>query len=83
MGPVVSSVGLALDVKEIVENTTPIGATKIIAGRVVTQCLPPELLIGGKCVMLIGGVIASVSTGGNPMVVSGTITAARSIIKNS
>lgn len=33
VGPVVSGVGLALDVKDIVETATPVGAAKVIAGR--------------------------------------------------
>ena len=41
VGPVVSSVGLAFDIKDIVEGATPIGAVKIIAGRVVNECTPP------------------------------------------
>ena len=81
VGPVVSGVGLALDVKDIVDSATPVGAVKIIAGRLVTECTPPELLIAGKCVMFIGGVVASVSSGGNPLVISGTVSAARSIVR--
>ena len=81
VGPVVSGVGLALDVKDIVETATPVGAAKIIAGRLVKECTPPELLIAGKCVMLAGGIVASVATGGNPLVVSGTLSAARSIVR--
>jgi len=72
VGPVVSGVGLALDVKDIVETATPVGAAKIIAGRLVNECTPPELLIAGKCVMLAGG---------NPLVISGTVSAARSIVR--
>lgn len=82
VGPVISSAGLVLDVKEIVESATPVGAAKIIIGRVVNECTPPEIFIAGKCVMFVGGVIATVSSGGNPLVLSGTIPAARSIIKN-
>jgi len=37
VGPVVSSVGLVLDVKDIVDNATPVGAVKIIAGRFVKK----------------------------------------------
>ena len=37
VGPVVSGVGLALDVKDIVETATPVGAAKIIAGRLVNR----------------------------------------------
>lgn len=59
----------------------PVGAAKIIAGRLINECTPPELLIGGKCVMLAGGIVASVATGGNTLVVSGTISAARSILR--
>ena len=79
--PVVSGVKLAPDVKDIVETTTPVGATKIIVGRLVNDCTPPELLIAGKCVMLAGGIVASVATGGNPLIISGTVSAARSIIR--
>lgn len=50
IGPAVGAVGLALDVKEIAESTTPVGA-------------------------------ATVYTGGNPMVVGGTVSAFRSMIK--
>ena len=82
VGPVISSAGLVLDVKEIVDNATPVGAAKIIAGRVINECTPPELLIAGKCVMLAEGIVASVATGGNPLILSGTLSAARSIIKN-
>ena len=43
VGPVVSGVGLALDVKDIVESATPIGAAKIIAGRLINECTPPRI----------------------------------------
>lgn len=82
IGPVVSTVGLAIDIKDIVESSTPIGAAKIIGGRFLSECTPPELFIAGKCLMLAGGLIASVASGGNPLVVSGTVSAARSIIKS-
>ena len=81
VGPVISSVGPALDIKDIVESTTPVGAAKVLAGRVINECTPPELLIAGKCVMLAGGIIASVATGGNPLILSGTLSAARAIIR--
>ena len=83
IGPVISTVGLVIDVKDIIEVSTPMGATKTIGGRFLKECSPPELFIAGKCIMLIGGVIASVGSGGNPLVVSGTITAARSIVKDT
>ena len=57
VGPVIQGVGLAMDAKEIIESSTPIGATKIIAGRFIKECTPPEIFIAGKCVMFVGGVI--------------------------
>ena len=81
VGPVISAVGLAIDIKDIVETTTPMGAAKKIGGRFLKECTPPEVFLAGKCVMLVGGMIASVGSGGNPLLVSGTISAARSIIK--
>lgn len=82
VGPIFSTIGLAIDVKDIVESSTPMGAAKTIGGRFLNECTPPELLIAGKCVMLIGGVIASLGSGGNPLIVSGTLSAARSIVKD-
>lgn len=82
MGPVIQGVGIALDAKEIIENSTPLGAAKIISGRFIKECSPPEIFIAEKCVMFLESVITSVSTGGNPLLVSGTMSAARSIIKD-
>ena len=81
-GPIFSALGLAVDVMEIIEVNTPAGATKVIVARLVNECTPPELLIAGKCVMLTGGIVATVATGGNPLVVSGTVSAARSIVRD-
>ena len=39
VGPVISGVSLALGVKEIVENSTPIGAVKTIAKRFAKEYL--------------------------------------------
>ena len=81
VGPLIGGIGLAMDLKDIAENATPLGVVKTVGGRLLKECTPPEVFIAGKCVMLAGGVIASISTGGNPVIVSGTIGAARSIIK--
>ena len=81
IGTAISGLGLALDVKEIIETTTPVGAAKIIVGRFAAECTPPELLIAGKCVMLTSGIVATVVTGGNPLVLGGTLSAARSIVR--
>ena len=83
VGPIVSTVGLGFDVKDIFESTTPIGAAKIIGGRILKECTPPELLIGGKFIMFAGGLIATYATGGNPIILSGTISDARSLVRNS
>jgi len=80
---VISTVGLAIDVKDIVENSTPIGAAKTIGNRLLKECTPAELFLAGKCVMLVGGVIASFGSGGNPLVVSGTMSALRSIVRDT
>jgi hypothetical protein len=69
IGPVISAVGLAMDIKDIAESSTPIGAAKTIGGRFLKECTPPELLIAGRCVMLIGGVVASIGSGGNRLLV--------------
>ena len=82
VGPAISRVGLALDVKEIIETATPVDAVKFVVGRFVTECTPPELLIADKCMMLAGSIVATVATGGNPMVVSRTVSTARSIVRS-
>jgi hypothetical protein len=82
VGPVIQGVGVACDVKEIVEQSTPVGAAKIIIGRVTKECTPPEIFIAGKCVMVVGGVITSLGIGGDPLVVSSTVGSLRSMIKD-
>ena len=82
VGSAAQGVGIILDAKEIIDNSIPLGAVKILGSRVAKACVPPELYIRGKCVMLVGGVIATISTVGNPIVLSGTMSAFRSIIKD-
>jgi len=82
VGPVVSATCLVFDVKEIVQDATPLGASKIIVSRFIKECTPPELFIAGKCLILTGGIIATLATSGNPLIVSTTINAARSIVKD-
>lgn len=82
VGPVIQGVGIALDTRQVIESSTSLGAVKIIAGRFVKECSSSEIFIAGKCVMFVGGLVASVSTVGNLLVVSGTMSAARSIIKD-
>ena len=82
VGPTIGAVGIALDIKDIAEGSTPLGVAKIVGGRLYDECTPPELWLTGKCLMVTGGVIASVYTGGNPLVLGGTFSAFRAIIKN-
>ena len=82
IGPVVTTAGLVMDVKNIVESSTPAGAAKMIGKRFLKECTPPEIFFAGKCIMLIGGVVASVVSAGNPIILSSTLSAARSIIKD-
>ena len=81
VGPVTSGVELVLNVKDVIENATPVSTAKIIVGRFLNECTPPELLIADKCIMLTGGIIATVATGDNPLVLSGIVSAARSIVR--
>lgn len=37
IGPVISGVGLTLDVKDIVESSTSLGVAKIIGGRLLKE----------------------------------------------
>ena len=83
VGSAAQGVGIILDAKEIIDNSIPLlGAVKILGSRVAKVCVTPELYIRGKCVMLVGGVIATVSTVSNPIVLSSTMSAFRSIIKD-
>jgi len=82
IGPVISVGSIVLDIKDIVDNATLLGVAKIIGGRFVKKCTPTELLIAGKYVMLAGSSIASVASAGNPFILSGNVSAARSIIRD-
>jgi len=64
VGPVIQSVSVGMDAQEISGNFRPLGAAKVIGGRVMKCFTPPALFLVGKCLRLVGGVIASVSTGG-------------------
>lgn len=50
VGPLVNGVGLAMDIKGILENGTPVGAAKTIGVRFLKECTPPEIFLAGKCV---------------------------------
>ena len=82
LGPVIQGVGIALTTKEIIENSTPLGAVKIISGSFLKECTRLEVFIAGKYVMFLGGVLGSFRIDGNPRVVSGTMSSSRSIVKD-
>ena len=44
-----------------------IPAVKIIAVRLINECIPSKLLIALKCIMLTEGIIAPVATSVNPL----------------
>ena len=68
VGPVVQSVGLVFDANDIIQNvTSPMNATKIIVKRFGKECLPPSVYLSGKCIMLVGGLIASCGSP-NPLI---------------
>ena len=80
IGPLISGLGLALDVKNVIEDATPMEAAKIIARRFVKECTPPELFIAGK--FIAGDIVASISTSGDPLVIYITGSADRSSVKD-
>ena len=57
----------------------PLGAEKSIGGDFLKKCTLLELLIAGKCIMLA---IALVASAGNPLILSGIVSATRSIIRD-
>lgn len=63
-------------------DSTIIVGLKKIALQILKDCTPPEVYMSGKYVMFISGLIASVSTGGNLLVIEDTLLAAHSIIQD-
>lgn len=58
------------------------GALTLDIGRLCTTPISAAKIIAGKCVIFLSGVVASASTCGNPLFISGTMSVARSIIKD-
>lgn len=81
VGPVIQNVGIAIDAKKIIENSTPLGAVKIISVRFVKECTPLKIFITRKCVMFAGSVVASVTSGGNSLILISNLASFRFIIK--
>lgn len=79
MGPIIQ--GVALDTKEIIESSTPLDVARIVLGRFIKECPPPETFVFEKCVQFLGTIVVSISTGGNLLFVSGVMSAPGSIIK--
>lgn len=52
IGPIVGGVGVASDVIDIAQSSTPLGAAKKIGSRLIQQCTPPEIYLTGKCLWL-------------------------------
>ena len=81
VGPIIESEGIALDIKDIVESSTSVGAVKTILTRGLQKCTPPEFYFGEKCAMPAGVLIASIATGVNPIVLGRLLSADRSIVR--
>ncbi len=45
IGPIFQGVGVAMDLGEILEDSTPLGAAKIVASRLAKECTPPEIFL--------------------------------------
>ena len=82
VSPITSTIGISLDIKEILESSTsPFATLKFVGKRFTHECTPPELFIVGKCLMVASGVAASFYSGGNPLIVKAAISSLRALIK--
>ena len=70
-----------MDVKEILENYPPFGATKIIKGKLSKEYIFSGIFISGKSVMVLVDIITSISSYEKALGVSGTLFAVRPKIK--
>ncbi len=60
--------------------TTPSGAVMTAAKGIVIDCTPPIIKYPALCAALAGCCLASVATGGNPLVISATVTIGEAIV---
>ena len=82
VAPITSTIGISLDVKEILESSSsPFAGLKFVGKRFAYKCKPPELFLAGKYLMVASGVAASFYSVGNPLIVSAAISSLRALIK--
>jgi hypothetical protein len=82
--PVIGSCyGFAITAVKVYNSSTPSGAIKTAVKGVVLDCTPPVIKYPALCAALVGCCIASVTTGGNPLAVSATVTIGEAIVECS
>lgn len=81
--PIMNTMGLGMDTKEIVASATFLEGVKIVGSRFASACTPPNLYYGGTCIMFVSGAFATITSGGNLILLTGTLTAARAIIRTT
>lgn len=82
--PVIGSCyGFATTAIKVYNTTTPAGAIKTAAKGVLIDCTPPAIKYPVLCATLIACGVASFVTGGNPLVVSATVTIGEAIVESA
>lgn len=82
--PVIGSCyGFATTAIKVYNSTTPSRAVKAAVKGLVLDCTPPAIKYPVLCAALAGCCVASVATGGNPLVVSATVTIGEAIVESS
>ena len=68
---------------KVYNSTTPTGAIKTAVKGIVLDCTPPVIKYPALCAALLGCCIAGLATGGNPLVISATVTIGEAIVECS
>ena len=80
--PIVGSAyGLVMTSMDVYTSTSPIEAVEKGLVGVFVNCTPPVIKYPVLCGYLFGSAVVTVSTGGNPVAITGTINAMRLIIQ--
>ena len=82
--PVIGSCyGFATTAVKVYNSTTPTGAIKTAVKGIVIDCTPPVIKYPALCAALATCGVASFVTGGNPLVVSATVTIGEAIVESA
>lgn len=82
--PVIGSCyGFATTAVKVYNTTTPSGAIKTAVKGVVIDCTPPAIKYPVLCAAFATCGVASFVTGGNPLVVSATVTIGEAIVESA